>query len=1151
MSLRFIYGRAGSGKSHFCFSDIKKKIENNHKGLLMLLVPEDFSFQAEKRLLSAVGEKGLMQARVLSFKRMAHAVFGEVGGLTRRYMNGAGRSMLLYRIMDEVKDELSILSKSSKLPGFINTMSDMITELKVYGISPESLVDASTNIGDLQLKAKIKDIGLIYSKFENSLSSGYIDPDDDLSILYQKMDKSRMFDGCEVWVDGFSVFTPQQYRVMEKLLKKADRVNVTLCSDGCDSGQITKTDIFSCIRDVEKRLLKIAMDNNIPYEKPVNLNNGPPFRFLNHPELHHLERNVYTYPHEIYKEKTVHINLYNASNRYLEVEDTARDIIRLCRDLNYRYSDIAVITSDVESYEKLVSAIFKQYGIPTFVDKKRDITGNPLVVLIMSALEILNKNWTYESVFRYLKAGLLDIDDEDMDILENYVLASGIKGKRWTDISPWQYWPDYGYEGELPDDVKERLDRINKIREAVSAPLIAFNEALKKSVKAMDMAAALFDFMESINVYDRLQNIIDEFEKEGNHDGSGEFGKVWNMVIDTLDQIVEVLGDQTMTLDAFSKVLSIGFSECRVGLIPPTLDQVMFGSIERIKSHSVKALYILGVNDGSFPVVQKEHGVLNDSDRQLLKECGLELAPCIRDSAYDGYFMVYTAFARTDSYLRISCPMSDHEGKSMRSSSVIKMLKKIFPNITEYSNFYESDDDEYSIRCINSPNPTFISLVESIRKSSDGMAVNPIWQDVYKWYAGNISWKLRMDMVSKGIGYKNQVDRIDEDRVKSLYGRQLRLSISRLERFARCPFSYFLQYGLKAKDRKIYELSAPDLGSFMHRILDGFSNHLDSIHKSWRDLEKDECRAMVSMIVDKTVDSMSGSILTSSARHRYLKERLKRIMHRSIWLIAQHIKKGRFEPLGHEVSFEKDGKYPPIALKLPDGTLVSLSGRIDRVDIFEGEEGKYVRIVDYKSGNKSFSLSDIYSGIELQLLIYLDAVLEHMEKISQKPVFPGGILYFKIYDPMIEANGEISEEEVEMEITKSLKMNGLLLSDVKVVKEMDRDIKRWSLIIPVEILKDDKFGEKSSIASKEDFTNLRKHVKDKIIGLCQDMLGGNIEISPLKNGNFTSCSYCSFKPVCMFDSNMEGNSYRKIVKLKKDEVWEALKKGNLVEGGKM
>lgn len=1142
MSVRFIYGRAGSGKSHFCLEDIKTKVESYDNAPFILLVPEDFSFQSEKELIKVVGELGIMKARVLSFKRMAYTVLSEMGGLTRQHMNNAGKCMMIYHIMDELKGELTVFSKAVKMQGFVNTISDIITELKIYGISPEILEKASEKIeGDEILKSKLQDINRVFSKFEDTLHEKYIDSDDDISILAQNMDGCPLFDGAEVWVDGFSMFTPQQYVVLEKLLTKARRVNITLCMDSSNIPTVKRSDIFLSSHDIESRVLAIVRDNNITLDEPVELNGDVCVKFKDNPELAHLEKNMFAFPYSTYEDESKYISIFKTINRYSEVESIARDIVRLSRDEGIRFGDAAVVTKDVEGYEKLIGAIFTEYGIPYFFDTKRDIIGNPLIVLILSAIEILAGNWKYESVFRYLKTGLLNIEREDIDMLENYVLAAGIKGRRWSDGKPWEFWPDYSFQGEMREDEKERLSRVNIIRDNICLPLLSLDSQVKNK-KAVDICAAVFSFLCNLGIHDRIKEMVEKYIENGELDLASEYSKVWNIMVETLDQIVEVIGNEEINMEQFLKVLSIGFREYKIMLIPPSLDQVIFGNIESIKSHNIKVLYIIGANDGIIPSQSLDEGILSDSEREILNSLGLELAPTTRDKVFQEQFLLYTTLTRTNKYLNISYPIADYEGKAMRPSIIISRLKKIFRNISELSNITMGDSDEDNLSLISAPAPTFNELVSTFRKSADGLPVNSIWKDVYSWYNGKGDWNGRCSQALSGISYNNKAQPVNSERVKSLYGKQFRFSISRLEKYAECPFAYFLQYGLKAKERKVYELSLPDLGSFIHSILDSFSKHIDDSNITWRELEKDTCKSIISDIVDKTVDNTKGSILSSSARYNYLKDRLKRIILRAVWLIALHIKRGGFEPVDHEVSFDEKGKYPPISIELPSGEKINLIGRIDRVDILENDESMYVRIVDYKSGKKDFKLSDIYNGLELQLLIYLDAILEYISKNSTKKVIPGGILYFKIDDPIIKAEAELSEEEVEREIMKNLRMKGLLLSDIKVVKEMDREISGSSIIIPVMVKDDGTFGSKSSIASEEDFKALRRHIKDIVIGLCEDMLKGSISIKPYKNKSETSCEYCSYKSVCRFDISIKENSYRIINSKSSDEVWKMVRK---------
>jgi ATP-dependent helicase/nuclease subunit B len=1141
MSLRFIYGRAGSGKSYYCFQDIKSRIDKNDLRPLILLVPEDYSFKAEKELLKFIGEKGLMKAKVVSFKRLAYNVFKEIGGLARQHMSNAGRDIMLYRIMDEHKDEFLAFKKAIKMKGFVNTISEMLTELKIYEVKPEDLELANEKIEDEALSKKLHDINLIYSEFEKQLVSGYIDTNDDLNILYEKLDSYAGLNNAEIWVDGFVMFTPQQYLIIEKLFKKADRINITIPCD-ISANFADKYDIFSSIREMEQRILKIAKDNNISYEKPVMLDCDVPYKYKDNPELAHLEKNLYAFPYRVYKNEVNSISIVKAQNRYNEVESAAQDIIRLCRDEGLRFFDIAVAAHDTDDYEKLIGAIFSEYGIPYFIDEKRDISSNPLIVLILSVFEILYKNWNYESVFNYLKTNLTGISMDDVDILENYVLSSGIKGSRWAE-NEWKYWPDRNFNGEMPEDAREKLKRINDIKQRVCSPILKFKKSLEDNSTAAQICASLFNFLLDIGIPERIEMLIDSFKNDGQINLASEYSKIWNIIIETLDQLSEVLCNMELTLEQFSKVLATGFEEYKIGLIPSAIDQVAFGSIERVKNYEVKALYILGVNDGIFPSVMGDEGILSDSDRECLESFGLKLAPGTRDKVFDEQYLVYKTLTKPDEYLKLYYPAADFEGKSLRPSIIISRIKKIFKNIKIKDSNIEDDSIDANLELVNTKFSTFNELICEMRKKADGFDVNPVWKDVYFWYINNDKWKEKTISAISGLHYVNQEKPVNPKKLRELYGKTYKFSISRLEKYAGCPFAYFIQYGLKAKERKIYELNPPDIGSFIHKILDSFSSYLDEHNIEWRNLEKDECENIISSIVNDVVDKMTGSILTSSSRYRYLKTRLQRIIIRAVWLIAIQIKHGEFNPVEHEVVFEDGGKYPPLSVKLPSGDEIKLIGRIDRVDKYENDDGIYVRIVDYKTGNKSFNLSDVYNGLELQLLIYLDAILEYAQKKGNKPVLPGGMMYFKVDDPIIAAKGEMTDDEIEEEIMKKLKLDGLILSDVKIVREMDSEISSTSLIIPAGIKNDGSFSSSSHVASKDDFDALRKHIKGKITALCEDMLKGNISISPYKKEKDTPCKYCSFKAVCRFDVSIKENSYRIIGKMTKDEIWKAIKNG--------
>ncbi|MBI6874141.1 helicase-exonuclease AddAB subunit AddB [Clostridium aciditolerans] len=1143
MSLRFIFGRAGSGKSYYCLNDIKKKVEEGCSHPLVLLVPEQFSFQAEKNLIKTVGEEGMLKAQVLSFKRMAYTVCSEVGGLSRQHINSSGRSMLLYKIMSENKDKLKVFGKTAKKQGFVTTVCDIITEFKRYNITIELLNSALDRVESENLKNKIQDLILIFSEFEERLHRNYIDTEDDLTILAEKIDKCHLFDGAEIWIDEFSSFTPQQYIVIEKLMSKAKRVNMTLCTD-CLNGdcKVENTDIFSTTKNTEQKLLEIIQRNNIKYDKPIALKCSPCYRFKDSEELQHLQHYLFSYPYKAHRGEVSDLHIIKALNKYVEIEETARDIIRICRDKGFRFRDIAVVSGDLDGYENLVRAIFSEYNIPYFIDKKREIVNNPIIVLIVSAAEILARNWSYECVFRYLKTGLLDLSNEEIDILENYVLANGIRGKRWIDENPWDYRINYDFEDEeISDDEKELLNKINEIRYKVIRPLIILSENIKGRKKGIEMCEGLYQFLCEIQVPEKLEHWISAFKELGELDKSNEYAQIWDIVVEVLDQIVEVVGDNILSMDEFSRILATGFGEYEIGVIPPALDQVLVGSVTRLKSHDVSALYIVGVNDGIFPAAVPSEGILTDVDREGLREGGLELAKDTRSRAFEEQFLVYTTLTIVSKYLRLSYAMSDEEGKAKRPSIIISRIKKVFPDILEQSCLAEERGDNENIKAITGPNATFNELVSNIKKDSQGEYISPLWLDVYRWYKNNSEWSEKLDSVLNGFSYTNKAEILDTSKVRKLYGRNMSISVSRLEKYVECPFAYFMQYGLKAKSRKIYNFSSPDLGSFMHNILQSFSVMLKEHNLSWKDIDREWCENSINDIVNSTISKIPGSILSSSKRYGHVAKGLKRILTRSVWLITEHMKRGGFTPKGYELSFSNSGDYPPITVELHSGETVSLIGRVDRIDSVDEEKATYLRIVDYKSGTREFKLSDVYYGLQMQLLIYLDAMLTELEERINKDALPGGILYFKLDDPIIKGKGELSDSEIEKRIMKSLKMNGLLLDNLEVIKEMDSEIEKSSDIIPVTIKKDGEISKsQSSVATLEQFQLLRKYVKDTIAELCEHILEGNIDINPCKKKNKNSCEYCIYPAICQFDTTIKDNKYRILEDKSNEEVWQAI-----------
>jgi ATP-dependent helicase/nuclease subunit B len=1146
MGLRIIYGRAGSGKSSFCLEDIKQKLEAGGTGPYIIIVPEQFSLQAEQRLIRRLGASGINGVEVLSFRRLAYRVFSSTGGVVHTHINSAGKSMLLYRAIDKQRDKLKVYARTSERKGFINKLNRVISELKRYMLTAEMLYQAAEKHKEANpmLSDKLQDIALIYEEFEGLLHSGYIDIDDDLTMLCNKLDDCSLFNKAEFYIDEFSGFTPQEYLVIEKLMKKSAGMNVTLCTDCLvDFTDIDDINVFSPTQHAAAKLMNLAHSNNIRMEKPISLSSKDSNKY--NQSLLHLEQNLYCYSYKVLKEETKDISIFMASNIYSEIESTARNILRLCRDENLNFSDIAVVAGNLDGYQKLIQAVFSEYGIPYFIDNKRDVSSHPLAQLMINALRILTENWSYESVFRYLKTGLTGIDKRDIDLIENYIMASGIRGSRWTKSEDWIFIPNF--DGGGPTEYQAAmLQRVNEIRKEIAAPLLNLQYKLKNKKAAEEQCTALYEYLCEIQVPQRIEQMIEEFKASKELNLANEYGQIWNIMMEILDQIVEVMRDEAFNTDKLIDIISAGFEEYKIGLIPPALEQVVVGSIERTKSHNVKALFVIGANEGVFPSTIKDDGMLTDSDRINLAEQGIELAKDTNSRAFEQQFMVYTTLTTPSDYLRISYSIADIDGGSQRPSMVISRLHRLFPGLGSYNDI--ESNKESQLELISTATPTFNQLITSMRQHLEGTEINEVWKDAYSWFIQQEQWQEKCHSTLTAFNYSNNAENIKRERVHKLYGSSIYSSISRFEKFASCPFAYYVQYGLKAKERQMFEVSAPDMGSFLHKVIERFSDLLQTQGISWRSLEKDWCLQTVAQLVEELLTELPGNALNSSKRYQYIAERLKKVAGRSVWAIAQHIGRSKFEPLGHELGFGADDKLPPIIIELSSGEKIILNGRIDRIDTMKTGEGTYVRIIDYKSGSKKFKLSDVYHGLQIQLITYLDALWEKGAGDIEGPIIPAGMLYFKLDDPMLRGNRETDTEKIEKEIMKQLKMKGLILSNVELVKNMDDQIDGDSDIIPARINKDQTLG-RSSAASIEQFEQLRRHVKSLLTKLGEEIIDGSIGITPYKKNKAIPCSYCNYMSVCQFDTRLKENKYRSLQDKKDSEVWEVLDASNTKQGG--
>lgn len=1116
MSLKIIYGKSGSGKSTYIFNEIANKIQNNTSRKIYIITPEQFSFTAEKKLLESVKTSAVISAEVLTFNRMAYRVMKEIGNAKTKNLSSTGKSMLIYNILSESKKDLKFIGKSSENVELICTQ---ITEFKKHGITVENLKSAMNNTKSEYLKAKIKDMLNIYEKYTDEISNDYIDENDSLTILAENLDFTQEFDNTDIYIDEFVGFTHQEYEILRKLLVKANEVNITVCTDDINLTSNPDTDVFYANKLTLDKIYYVTRQENVKIDKPVFLENS--YRFKNY-ELKHLEENIYSFPYTKYNKTVENIELFLAKNQYSEIEYVAENIVKLVRDKKYRYKEIAVITKDLEGYASLCKAIFNKYNIPVFIDEKKDLSQNVLVRYILSVINIFARNWSQESVMEYLKTNLVeDIDESDICILENYALRWGIKNSKW-----------YNGEWNFYDETDEEQEKILHIREKLVGPLLKFKKELANQKDITSITKSLYQFIIDNNIDVEMEKKIHELEDMGEIEKAKEYETSFGLIVDILDEIVSILGDKKVSFDKYADILKIGLGSTGLGRIPGTQDQVVVGDVDRSRSHKVRTVFVIGLNDGMFPSVNKNEGFFNDNDREQMKESGAELAKGTIEKLYDDNFNIYKAFSTAEEKIYLSYSSSDLEGKSLRPSVLINRIKKIFPNLTEASDVIEKKSE------VITRMSTFEELLNQLRDFRDGKEIDPIWFELYNYYSNSTEWKDKLENSLKALNFSVEADKIDKEIVEKLYGNTLKTSVSRLEQYKSCPFSYYLKYGLNLSEREEFKIQALDTGNFMHDVIDSFFGKLEERNIKVKELEKEELEDIVQEIIEEKLQLKRNYIFTSIPKYRVLADRLRKVIQKSIEYIVDSLKYSDFEVMGHEMEF-KDGKeFPAIKMKLENGKEVEITGKIDRIDIAKTPEGNYIRIIDYKSSTKDINLNEVVAGLQLQLLTYLDAVCEIED------VMPAGVLYFNLIDPSVKSANKIDEEKLKDEIRKQFKMKGLILADVDIVKKMDKKLEKGSSnVVPAYIDKDGNLANKPSTITRAQFENLQKYTNKIIKQISKEILSGNIDVKPyykIKQGK-TPCEYCKYKAICNFNTGICKKEYNYIGNAEKEYILEQIK----------
>ena len=1106
MPLKFVFGPSGSGKSSYLYQHVIQESMKYPERNYIVLVPEQFTMQTQKDLVMMHERKGIMNIDVLSFARLAYRVFEETGGGGLPVLDDEGKNLILRKIAGDYESELKMLGGHMKKQGYISEVKSVISEFTQYDIGEDEIERVMESAGESsRLYYKLADIRLLYRGFTDYLREKYITKEELLDVLSREVEKSERLKNSTVVLDGFTGFTPVQDRLLGELMRHCREVIVTVTMDRRENPYVYEHpyQLFALSKQMVTSLLQIAKQNKIPVEEPVELYDHVPWRFKEQEALAFLEKHLFRYGAGAYEKEQEQVKLHLAKNPREEAYAVAEQVRRMMREDGYRLRDIGVVVSDMDVYADHLKQAFIKYDIPFFMDHKRSILLNSFVEYIRSVLHMAEQSFSYESVFRFLRTNLAGFTYEEIDELENYVIGLGIKG--------YKHWQEK-WTRKLKGMAQEDLDKMNHYRRQLVEKVDGLIYVLRQRRKTVaDITRAIYEFMVQENLQVRLAEQEELFKAKGELALAREYAQIYRIVIELFDKLVELLGDEEVSLSEYCKLLDAGLEEARVGVIPPEVDQVVIGDMQRTRLKDIKALLFAGANDVYLPGALLRTGLLSELDREKFAREKLTLSAGGKEKAYVQKFYLYLNLTKPSEKLNIYYSKVSADGKSVRPSYLIQELQKLFPKLKV------RDEERYLKEQELTENIGFDRMIREFvqkRHETDGA-----WCELYSWYKKNPKWQEKVERFLEAGYYRKPLDALTEEAAKRLYGEEFETSITRMERFAVCAFSHFLTYGLGLREREEYDFQAADLGNVCHRALERFSYKVEQETGDWLKLTEEQRNQYVEESVEEAIADYGNSILYSSSRNAYLIVRMKRMLEKTVWALTKQLAAGDFKPSAYEMRFA--------------------NGKIDRVDTCEDGDCIYVKVIDYKTGSKSFDVTALYHGLQLQLMVYMDAALQlEQKKHPEKEILPAGVFYYRIQDPLIDRPKEGEEQE---SILKELKPDGMISLEKEVLEHLDHCMVGESSVIPVKYNKNGSLSKSSKAASAQDFYLMMKYAVNKVEEIRQKILSGDVKVNPYRRGTETSCDYCSYRQICGFDTKMEGYRYREIDAMSVDKVIQAIK----------
>lgn len=1137
MSLRFCFGPSGAGKSHRIYEEIMQRAAEEPGRNFLIIVPDQFTMQTQKDLVMRSDRDGILNIDVLSFGRLSHRILEEVGTKEMPVLDDTGKSLVLQKVAADLKEQLPAMGSLLHKQGYIHEVKSAISEFMQYGISTQDmdkLITSAQKRGALAMK--LKDLKTLYRGFQDYIRDHFITTEETLDVLRRSLSKSKILKGSVVVFDGFTGFTPIQNRLIQELMRVCAETIVTVTIGvGEDPYKMDgEQKLFHLSKKTVADLEKLAAVAEVERGEDLFVKGGPN-RFAKAPALHYLEQNLFRYQYEPYAGEQQEIHMFEALSPREEVHQTALYIRHLIREQGMTYRDIAVVIGDLEGYASYVETEFGQLEIPCFLDRTRGIVLNPMIEYIKSALQLYIKDFSYDTVFHFLRSGMADISREEIDELENYVIRTGARGYRTYSRLFTRRTEEMQENAEGSEQAEEKtMERLNRIRQQFMDAVEILHMGSQE--KAGDYVSHLYDFLEQNQVQQKLLNYQQQFEKEGDLSRAREYAQIYRLVMDLLDQVYELLGEEEISRQEFADILEAGFGEITVGTIPQNVDRIVVGDMERTRLKQVKVLFFLGVNDGNIPKNASKGGIISDMDREFLIESGTEMAPSPRQQMYIQRLYLYLNMTKPSEQLYLSYAKVNSEGKGIRPSYLIDTVRKLFPAMS-----VEYPQNRSRLEQIEGRQEGARYLAEELREYVEGTLPEEERQDFYLMYRAYEADVAGRDLLTRAAFRRYRESGLSRIVARALYGQQLENSVSRLETYAACACRHFLQYGLSLQEREEFGFEASDMGTVYHAVLENFAGKLAESNLTWWDFTEDFAAKAVKESVEAYAATYGETVLYSSARNEYAITRMSRILTRTVLTLQKHLKQGSFQPDDYELSFRFAEDLDSIHVDLSEDEKMHLQGRIDRIDVSEDAEHVYVKVIDYKSGNRKFDLAALYYGLQLQLVVYMNAAMEmESRKHPDKEIVPAALLYYHIDDPTIETPVELTDEQINEQILAKLRMNGVVNSDPEVVERLDRYMQDKSVVIPVEKKKDGSFSARSGVLSREEMQLISSYVDAKIRSIGREILDGKIAANPYEKGNEEACTYCAYKKVCGFDGSIPGYEKRQLEDLDKQALMQRM-----------